>query len=618
MKLWFKKSRRLFALAPILFLVVACSSGAVDEGQSNDAQIANSLALGVSGSSVPSDDSSAVTVTASVLDASNAALEGTVVRFSTTSGALSAASATTDESGGAAITFRSGLVDKSNRIATITATIGSLTAQLPVQITGTSVTVNQSRTTLAASNASDNLEIYVTDASGSAIYNAEVTISVDSASTGTVSLSADTGYTSVDGSLDIAVTGVASGTVTLNISAAGAITSCTYTVETTGNILQITAPTDSSASLAIGASLTVTVSDPDRGQVVLSTTLGTLNGSGPAVTLDTSSGTASAILTTTATGIATIQAYNTAAPSVTDSISVAMYAPAITAAQIAIQASSTVVALSTAELKNSVELTAKVTDASDNPVGEAPVVFSMINTPGGGEKLSPSIVFSDEYGYAKTTFTSGSLSTSGDGLTITAELLANSSISDSIDIIIGGTSGSVAITESTSIFSINGDTAYRMPVSVIVSDSNGNPVPGAIVTINLWPISYRLGDCIYDPPSIPCSPPLPNEDDFHGPIDSRYRNQVLDAGEDTNGNGELTPPRSSAGIMPATVVADANGVGTFDWIYGKDYAGYVRAEIKASTMVLGSETTSTVLKYLRPSQDDVDDEVLPGISPFEP
>ena len=31
MKLWFKKSRRLFALAPILFLVVACSSGAVDD-----------------------------------------------------------------------------------------------------------------------------------------------------------------------------------------------------------------------------------------------------------------------------------------------------------------------------------------------------------------------------------------------------------------------------------------------------------------------------------------------------------------------------------------------------------------------------------------------------------
>jgi hypothetical protein len=62
--------------------------------------------------------------------------------------------------------------------------------------------------------------------------------------------------------------------------------------------------------------------------------------------------------------------------------------------------------------------------------------------------------------------------------------------------------------------------------------------------------------------------------------------------------------------MPATVVADQNGVGTFDWIYGKDYAGYVRAEIKASTTVLGSETTSTVLKRLRPSQTDVDDETV--------
>jgi hypothetical protein len=73
-----------------------------------------------------------------------------------------------------------------------------------------------------------------------------------------------------------------------------------------------------------------------------------------------------------------------------------------------------------------------------------------------------------------------------------------SGISDAIDIIIGGTSGSVAITESTTLFSINGDTAYRMPVSVLVSDSNGSPVPGAVVTINLWPKEYYLGDCVYD------------------------------------------------------------------------------------------------------------------------
>jgi hypothetical protein len=601
----------LITSALMLLFVIGCSSGATDsDGQPPiDNQNAASLAIGVSGSSVPSDDSSDVTVTASVLDSSNAAIEGAVVRFSTTSGALSAASATTDASGNAEITFRSGLVDKSNRIATITATIGTLTAQVPVQITGTNVSVVQESTTLSSSTPS-NLEVFVTDAGGSPIYNAEVVISLDVfTSTGTVSLSPSSGFTGLDGSLNVAVTGAASGTAVLDVNAAGAFTSCTYTVETTGsNILQITAPTDEEASqgLEIGDTLTVTVSDPDRGEVVLSTTLGTLNGSS-AVTLDASSGTASATLTATAAGLATIQAYNTDAPGVTDSISVAMFAPASSADQISIQASSTVVALSTAELKNSVELTARVTDASGNPVGNAPVVFSMANAPGGGEKLAPSLVFSDASGYAVTIFTSGSLSTSGNGLTVTAELLDVPGISDAIDIIIGGTSGSVAIAASTTLFSINGDTAYRVPVSVLVSDSNGSPVPGAVVTINLWPRYYWVGNCVYGTCDV---------DDERYINEDINKNQVLDAGEDTNLDGELTPSRSSAGIMPATIVTDANGVGTFDWIYGKDYAKFITAEIKASTMVLGSETTSTVLKILLPSQQDIDDEVLRGESPF--
>ena len=605
----------LLIISVLLLFAIGCSSGGDDDVASGpgDTQGAASLSIGVSGSSVKSDDSDSVTVTASVLDSANAAVEGVTVQFATTTGALGAALATTDASGNAQVAFHSGLVDQSNRIATITATVGGLTAQVPVQVTGTTVTVNQESTTLSSSSASSNLEIYVTDASGNGIYNAEVSITVDPASTGSVTLSADGGFTEIDGTLDISVSGAASGTVVLDISAAGAVTSCEYTVETTGNILQITEPSIDPATLVIGDSLTVTVSDPSNGTVVLSTTLGTLNGSGSAVTLDASSGTVSATLTTDRAGVATIQAYNSASPSVRDSVTVAMYASASAAAQIAIQASSTVVAPSSADLANSVELTARVTDASGNPVGSAPVVFSMTNTPGGGEKLSPSVVFTDQYGYAVSTFTSGSLSTSGDGLTITAELLTDSSINDSIALIIGGTTGSVVIGESTTIQSINGDTAYRMSVSVLVSDSNGNPVPGAVVTINLWPKYYYVGGCVYEGGT--CLGPFANEDETF-PGTDYYKNQVLDSGEDVNGDGELTPPNSSSGNMPSTIEADANGVGTFDWVYLKDYAYYVDAEIKASTEVLGSETTSTVIKTLRASKDDVDNEVLPGVSPF--
>jgi hypothetical protein len=355
-------TKLFFTTVMLLMLVIGCSSGASDgDDQPDDTQNAAVLAIGVSGSSVKSDDSNSVTVSASVLDTDNAAIEGVTVQFATDSGALSAASVVTDASGVAEVIFRSGLVDQSNRTATITATLGELTAQVPVLVTGTTVTVNQENTTLSSSNPSA-LIIEVNDASGTGIYDAEVSIAVDSASTGGVNVPSG-GYTGVDGTLEVSVTGVSSGTVTLDISAAGAITSCTYTVSTTGNILEITAPTEP-ATLEIGNALTITVSDPDRGSVVLTTTLGTLNGSGSAVVLDASSGTASATLTTGSAGIATIQAYNTDHPSVIDSVSVTMYAPATSATAISIQASSTVVAPSSADLTNTVQIIARVTDAS--------------------------------------------------------------------------------------------------------------------------------------------------------------------------------------------------------------------------------------------------------------
>jgi protocatechuate 3,4-dioxygenase beta subunit len=621
MKDRFRIFNLLLILVSLLF-VIGCSSGADDDetpGSDVDTQGAASLSIGVTGSSVKSDDSNSVTVTATALDSNNAAIEGVTIRFTADRGALSAASAVTDASGAAEVSFHSGVVDQSNGTATITASLGDLTAMVPVLITGTTLTVNQESTTLSSVSSTSNLEVFVTDAGGDGIYNAEVSIEIDSSSTGSVSWSSSSNFTGVDGTQDYTITGVSSGTVVLNVRAANATATCEYTVETTGNILQITEPVSTQPTLAIGASLTVTVSDPDRGQVVISTTLGTLNGSGSAVTLDASAtGTVSATLTTDRAGVATIEAFNTSNTDVKDSITVTMYSPASNASNITIQASSTVVGLSSAELTSSVEISARVTDASGNPVGDAPVAFSMANTTGGGEKISPSIVFSndgsnadEEIGVATTTFTSGSISSDKDGVEVTAELLANPNINDSISIIIGGTSGSVVIGVSTTTLSINEDTAYDVGVSVLVADANGTPIPGATVTINLWPKGYYIGHA-WNPsdPEYPRIGAFLNED--------TNRNLELDAGEDLNGDGELTPANSSAGNMPGVIEVDENGVGTFSWIYLKQYAGYIKAEIKASTLVLGSETTSTLNAELKALlKPDIEDGLL-GPSPFTP
>jgi hypothetical protein len=173
----------------------------------------------------------------------------------------------------------------------------------------------------------------------------------------------------------------------------------------------------------------------------------------------------------------------------------------------------------------------------------------------------------------------------------------------------------VIIGQSTTISSINNDTAYSLPMSVMVSDANGSPVSGAIVTLNLWPTRYRTGcwvkigddwviaDCGADCDHyVVYTEFFPNEDDFYQIGDDRYRNLILDEGEDLgpgptpsadHADGELTPPLSAAGSVPATVTTDENGIGTFNLTYLKTSTPWLEVEITASTVVSGTENIGT-------------------------
>ena len=61
-----------------------------------------------------------------------------------------------------------------------------------------------------------------------------------------------------------------------------------------------------------------------------------------------------------------------------------------------------------------------------------------------------------------------------------------------------------------------------------------------------------------------------------------------------NGDGELTPQISAAGSVPASVVTDQDGVANFYLVYLKAYAAWIEADVKSSTLVLGTETQSTL------------------------
>ena len=605
------------------FLVAGCgSSGGGDsdspttDGDGDSAP--NILSLSLSQISVKSDNSDSSTITASVLDINNVPIEGVRVTFSSTGGQISASSVLTDADGEAKIIFKSGTVEKKNQTVNITASVADLDPKMiPVQITGTTVTLFTNNTNLEidpnnSDKAKTSLIITVKDAGSLPVFDAPVTITVvEPESTATLRVlpngdtndSTLTGNTNVNGTLTVEVTGTGVGDLKIAVEALGYTATQTYVVGAIGEIFSIIEPLEDIVRLSTGTSLTITVKAPDSGSdydnVTFATTFGTWDGGTETVVTkprDTETK-VSANLSSANAGFATVQVYytNEDGHSTKDSLTVAISAPSSEAAKIALQASSTVVAPRTGDTNNTITLRATVRTADDQVVGGAPVSFLIENPTGGGETISPAVVFTNEYGIAETTFTSGSLSSDAQGVTLKASVVGRSDIvSASINIIIGGTASSVVIGQSSEIKSVNEDTAYKLPMSVLVVDSNGNPVSGSQVTLGAWPNRYATGYWIEIEENV-CMPSGSRAEIFN---EDTNRNSIKDPDEDANDDGELTPSHSSAGSVPDIIITDNNGVAQFNLIYLKSSAGWIEDSITASTVVYGTETQSTYTFWL--------------------
>jgi hypothetical protein len=593
--------------------------------------LVSAISLATSTSLISTDNSDSTTITATLLDANNAALKDTTVSFKATSGTLSAPSVVTDENGQAAVIFSCGNLDNSNRTSTITATSGAASRQASIQITGTTLELTTDYQNLEITNSAIRpnidsekaiLTIAAKDAGDNRIYNAYVTASVDPSSTGDVLLSPSSGYTDSSGELKIEVFGKSKGTAIVRVEGLGASATQTYSVGLAGEVFSIISPTEDPYTLAKGANLTIVVQAPTQSQVIFATTCGVWDGGTDTVLTKTvANQQASAVLSSTEACNATVQVYDAADANTSDSMKVNIYPPADSAARIDLQAASYVVARSTGGVLNSVVLEATVRDDAFQIVPNVAVSFSISDSTGGGEYVSPPLAYTlSGSGKAEATFTSGSVSSGARGVTITATVVGKATVTDSISIVIGGTAGSVIIGRSTLIKSSEDGTSYTLPMTAQVVDSNGNPVPSARISLQLWPLYYNTGIWV---PTLPgpsaCVPEIsntyPNEDDTF-PGTYYYRNLILDPGEDANGDGQLTPSSSSAGAVPAEVVADDNGQAAFDLIYPKSQAAWIVAEIIGSTLVLGSETRTTIqftLPYLQ--EPDAEGCLLPD-SPY--
>jgi hypothetical protein len=599
----------------VALLLISCSGGDVAPVASTTTPTptgtgtntgANSIALSLSQTSVLSDSSDSATVTATVIK-NHIPQEGVPVRFSTTAGLISSGSETTDSSGEAIINFQANPGNRSNQIATLTASADGINQSIPISISGTTITLSTGKTSLNQGEVT-TLNIQVKDAGDIGIHAATVALS---ASNSNITLSATTGTTS-NGSLEVIVSGANVGSTDIEVNSLGATKTITLEVVETPTALAIITPSSTPITILIDTPQDVTVSGVEGTAVTFVTSFGLWGNGLTTETQSITGGIATATLTSSAVGTATVQVYETAKPTNADTTFINVSPPITASRQVALTLSASSIAPSSDSISNSLTVYAKVITAAGEPVAGVPVTFSLSNSTGGGEYVDPPQVQTDSSGFARTTFYSGTSSSSGLGVYITAtEQGSGLANSDTASIIIGGIAASISISRSTKISSSPDNTYYTLPMSVLVTDSSGAAVNKAIVSLSAWPTHYALG---YNDAGVFVYQTVPGAGPYAGatmmPNEDVDRDLILDPGEDVGPcdnitactdlipDGELTPASSAGGSVPSTITTIENGTGSFELTYLKSSANWVETEISATVRVMGTESKTTSTFWL--------------------
>ena len=641
-------------LAMVVAILAGCGAGGASTASTSGGTTTvtnDAISLATSVTSIKTDNSTSATLTATVTKF-NAVVQGIIVTFSTSSGNLSALTATSDSAGKATVILSSGASDFSNRTATVTATAGGFSANIPVLINGSTLALAASATSMQVGAGTITLAATASDAGANGKNGQTIRFSVDATSTGTGTLSAASVTTGVTGTTpNITFTPTAAGTVVIDadwLDSTGAVSvraSKNITVTAAAGIaFAITTPATDPLSLATSATqaLAVTVPTTIGGTTVASVrttaTGGTWTGTAP-VTATAASITqvpvANAVASTyTApgySGVMTVQVDALDASSVVLSTlthTFVVSAPAASSHTLNINTSAATVAPSSGNNSSTAKLTATVRDIHGNSVGNDAVMFVLLNTTGTGESISPVVAYTNGSGIATATFTAGSTPTAGPiyaralevGQTCTGvpqntpPVAETNLLCDSTPLAVSSTAVSVSIGFGTTISDTANATQYLLPGSVLVVNGSGGAVANATVSLTVFPYQYRNGSITDAGPG--CVAPATS---FTASEDVN-RNGFLDPGEDTPLLGSqsasqiaagaialnniLSPPQASGGSDPATVTTDINGAATFNLQYLKSSALFIRDEVTATVTVTGTQGSATTTFTLPMSATD--------------
>jgi hypothetical protein len=127
---------------------------------------------------------------------------------------------------------------------------------------------------------------------------------------------------------------------------------------------------------------------------------------------------------------------------------------------------------------------------------------------------------------------------------------------------------------------------YLKDYQIKIVDNSGFPIKNASVTLRIDVVSYGKGFLIRPVPTTGSifnfTTECPNED--------INKNDILDAGEDTNSDGRITPARAVVSLQaPNGLITNDAGVVTFQMQYSKRNAAWHGVQLTVTSSVNGTE-----------------------------
>ncbi|WP_019571645.1 Ig-like domain-containing protein [Thioalkalivibrio sp. ALMg3] len=279
---------------------------------------------------------------------------------------------------------------------------------------------------------------------------------------------------------------------------------------------------------------------------------------------------------------------------------------------------------STISTEETSRIIASVRDDDEQPVQGVEVGFSVFDQSGGD--LLDSSALTDQFGRAEVTYRAGSIASSDAGVQITATATRpdGSTTEDDVNLTVTAEALYISLGTGNTLRNVN-DTTYGLPYTAVVTDSSGSPVANRELSLSLWSTDYRRGrwELIGDG----WKQNVTNSDPSSCPTEDPDRTGLYDEANDVSdtetllpGNvATLVPDGGAAQGEDATIRTDENGFANFEIRYAKEYAEWVRVELRGSIEVDGTEGTRSRSFWLPIAAADIDDSDVdpPGkVSPF--